>query len=293
MFLVKQDCWFYHCGTIKHVQSPHWLPEDQWSCKSSIVGFVTVRQSNLYSHLTDYQTTSGPTKATLMVLSLWDNQTWDNYVQSSHWLPEDQLSCKNNIVGFITVIQSNMYSHLTDYQRTSGPVKATLMVLHSVTNKHVQSLHWLPEDQWSCKNNIVGFVTVRPLTMYSHLTDNQRTSGPVKATLLVLSLWYNQTCTVNSLITRGPFVLLKQHCWFCHWETIKHVQSTHWLPEDQWSCLSNLLVLSLWEKSNIYSHFTDYQRTSGPVKATLYVLSLWDNKTCTVTSLITRGPVVL
>ena len=186
----------------------------------------------MYSHLTDYQRTSCPVKTTLLGLSLWYNQT-----------------C--TVTSLIT----------------RGPVvllKQHWWFCHCVTNKHVHSLHWLPEDQWSCKNNIVGFVTVRPLTMYSHLTDNQRTSGPVKATLLVLSLWYNQTCTVNSLITRGPFVLLKQHCWFCHWKTIKHVQSTHWLPEDQWSCLSKLLVLSL-----------------------------WDNQTCTVNPLITRGPVVL
>ena len=129
--------------------------------------------------------------------------------------------------------------------------------------------------------------------MYSQLTDYQRTSGPVSTTLLVLSLWDNQTCTVTSLITRGPVVgpvratllqhwwfyycgtiknlqswwsvvLLKQLCWFCHCETIKHVLSPHWLPEDQLSCKSNIVGLFLWH-----------------------------NQTYTVTSLITREPVVL
>ena len=129
--------------------------------------------------------------------------------------------------------------------------------------------------------------------MYSHLTDYQRTSGPVKTTLLVLSLWDNQTCTVSSLINKGPVVLSKQHCWFFHCETIKRVLSPHWLPKDQLSCKSNIVGFVTVGQSNINSHLTDYQRTRGPVKTTVLVLSLWDNQTCTATSLITRGPVVL
>ena len=193
-------------------------------------------QSNIYSHLTDYQRTSGPVKATLLVLSLWDNQT-----------------C--TVTSLIT-------------REPVVLVKQDCWFYHCGTIKHVQSPHWLPEDQCSCKSNIVGFVTVRQSNMYSHLTDYQITSGPVKATLLVLSLWDNQTCTVTSLITRRPAVLQKQNWWFCHCGTIKH-------------------------GTIMYSHLTDYQRTSCPVKTTLLCLSLWYNQTCNVTSLITRGPVVL
>ena len=145
------------------------------SCKNNIVCFVTVRQSNMYINLTDYQRTSGPVKS--------------------------------NIVGIVTVRQSNMYSHFTDYQRTSCPVKSNIVGLSLETIKQVKSPHWVPEDQWSCKRYIVGFITVRQSNMYCHLTDYQRTSGP-----------------------------LKKQCWFWHCGTIKLVQSPHWLPNDQWSC---------------------------------------------------------
>ena len=171
---------------------------------------------------------------------------------------------KSIFVGFVTVKQSNTYSHLTDYQRNSGPAKANYWFCHCEKIKHVQSPHWLPEDQWSCKSNIVGFATVRQSNMYSHLTDFQRTSGPVKAILLVLSLWDNQSCTVISLINRGPVVLLKQIVGF----------------------------VTVWQ-SNMYSHLPDYRRTSGPVETTMFVLSLWDNQTYTITSLIPRWSVVL
>ena len=171
MVLAKQDCLFCHCETIKYVQSPHYFQRISALAKA----FCRFCHCGTIKH-----------------------------IQSPHWLSENKWSCKNNIVGFVTVRQSNMYSHLTYYQRTSGPFKATLMVSHCETIKHVQSPHWLPEDQLSCKNNIFGCVTVRQSNMYSHLTDYQRTSGPVKATLMVLSLWDNQTCTVTSMITRGP-----------------------------------------------------------------------------------------
>ena len=218
--------------------------------------------SNMYCHLTDYQRISGTVKATLLVLSLWDNQTCTvtslitrgpvvllrqlcrfchcetiKHVQSPHWLPEDQWSCLNSFEGFVTVRQSNIYSHLTDYQRTSGPVK----------------------------NNIVRFVTLGQSNTYSHLTNSQRISAPVKVTLLVLSLW----------------------------DTIKHVQSPHWLQEDQWSCKNNIVGFVTVRQSNMYSHLTDYQRINGPVKTTMLVLSLWDNHTCTVTPMITRETIVL
>ena len=195
---AKANYWFCHCEKFKHVQSPHWLPEDQWSCNSNIVGFATVRQSNMYSHLTDFQRTSGPVKAILLVLSLWDNQS----CTVISLINRGPVVLLKQIVGFVTVWQSNMYSHLPDYRRTSGPVES-----HCETIKHIQSPHWFRYDQWSCKNNIVGFVTVIQWNMYSHLTDYQRTSGLVKTILFVLSLWDNQTCTVTSLITRGPVVL--------------------------------------------------------------------------------------
>ena len=152
----------------------------------------------MYSHLTDYQRTSGSVKATKEV--------------------------------FVTVRQSNMYSHLTIYQRTSGSAKQLCWFCHCETIKDVQSPYWLPKDQCSFKSNIVGFVTVRQSNMYSHLTDNQRISGPVKANV---------------------------------------------------------------RQSNMYNHLTDNQKISGPVKPTVLILSLWDNQTWTVTSLITRESVVL
>ena len=161
--------------------------------------------------------------------------------------------------------QSSMYSHLTDYQRTSSHVKTTLLVL---------SL-W---DNQTC--TVTSLITRGPVVL-------------LKQHCWFFSLWDNQTSTVTSLITRGPVVLLKQHRWFCLCETIKQVQSPHWLPEDQWSCLSNIVGFVTERQSNMYSHLTNYQRTRGPAKATSLVLSLWDNQTCTVSSLINRGPVVL
>ena len=244
----------------------------------------------MYSHLTDNQRTSGPVKATLLV--------------------------------FFTVRQSNMHSHLTDYQRTICPVKATMLVLSLRDHQTCTVDSLITRGPVILLKQIVGFITVGQSNMYSQPTDYQRTNGPVKATLSVLSLRDNQTCIVTSLITRGSVVLLRQLCRFCHCETIKPVPSPHWLPEDQWSCKSNIVDFGHCEtikhvqsphwlpddqwslqtnivgfvtvrQSTIYSHLTDYQRTRGPVKTTLLVLSLWDNQTCTVTSLITRGPVVM
>ena len=183
------------------------------------------------------------------------------------------------IVGFVTVRQTNIYSNLTDYQRTNGPVKTSLLVLSRTdkqtfteTIKHVQSPHWLHEDQWPCKSNIVGFVTVRQSNMYRHLTEYKRTTGLVKTTLLVLSMWDNQKSTVTSLITSGSAVLQKKLCRFCYDETIKHLQSPHWLPEDLWSFKINIVGFVTVGQSNMYSHLTDYQRISGPVKTTFLVI---------------------
>ena len=219
-----------------------------------------MRQSNLYSHLTNYQRTSGPVKAIVLVLSLWDNKT---------------CTVTSLITRGLVVLW-----------------KQYCWFCHCETIKLVQSIHRLPEDQWSCKISIAGFVTVRQSNMNCQLFDYQRTDGPVKTALLILSLWDNETCTVTLLITRGPVALLKQHWGFCYCETIKQEQSPHWLPEEQRSCKNKFFGFVTVGQSNMYTHLTDYQRTSCPVKTTLFVLSLWDNQKCTFISLITRGPVV-
>ena len=122
-----------------------------------------------------------------------------------------------------------------------------------------------------------------------------RTIGPLVSSEVTVHIWFFHSDKTNNVVLTGPLVLCKSVRWLYMFDCITVTKPTlllvqeHWSSGNQWGDCTCLIV----SRSNMYSHLNDYQRTSGPVKTTLLVLSLWDNQTCTVTSLITRGPVVL